>query len=97
MVPLAAYSSNSWLKMFVCLRFGRLFHLMRKLTKIGRGANYVRITTVMVTFVLMAHWLGLIWYEVFKETITRGVAVVWWCGGVVGWWGGVGWWWPIRF
>ena len=59
------------LKIFYLLRFGRLMWLVRKLTRLGRGTNYVRLSVVMGGFALMAHWFGLIWYYAFSTTVTK--------------------------
>ena len=70
--PVASHisDSHSWFNFFYLLRVQQVAKLVKKLTGLGQGAIYVRIVTVVFVFVLIAHWLGLLWYISFEEEIT---------------------------
>lgn len=59
-------SATNFVRILTLLRLLRIARLERKFDKLT-GANYIRIVQMVLGFVLLAHWVGLLWFVVAVE------------------------------
>ena len=64
-IPLGLFRDVSeTVRLLTLLRLLRIGRLLRKLDALA-GANYARVVQMMVAFVLLGHWFGLLWCVYF--------------------------------
>ena len=72
-IPFGLFSQNDSVRLLTLLRLLRMARLLRKLDSFS-GGNYMRVVQMMLGFVLLGHWFGLLWYYNFiseLEDVTR--------------------------